>query len=249
MKKFIVFAVICVIAFVYLPATAVSQKSYKLTMGTISKYVPLVGLLPYDSKPVFQASYETQLPANFYAKVWASTGFNTTANFGKEIDWTAGYAYTINDNDKYEVSLSYFDLNKQFTTVGEIGDVISPMLKYSVTVQTIESGEKKATPFIEVYYFYVTKETKNNSSFLIRYGVDFDSGPISYGNLIVGGALVYDGGIFGRQNEGFMGDFHLEYPFPSGGLARMTPTLRLNLPFKNVEGKSAQFTFGFRLDI
>lgn len=244
MKKIILLVIIGVLT---LSAITGGQS---ITVSVLSKYVALMGLIPHH-EPVAQANISLPLSARFYGNIWASTGFDTKNNFGKEIDWTLGYIIKEQNgtffNEKFDVSLSYFDLDKVFSSAQ--ADCIQPAVSYRATLKIPHPVNRAVSLFFSNNYFYITKETKTNSALITRLGLDIDWGQqLDLGNFSSDFWLLYDGGVFGYSNEGFVANVLFSYLLTIEKI-RISPLTRLSLPFSNVEGKETQVVLGIKFEI
>jgi hypothetical protein len=168
-----------------------------LTTMAASKYLFVGnGSVIYD-KPVVTTEIEVTLPANFYAGVWLSSGFDArwNNNLGDEIDYNAGWAGSLGPID-IDIGMSYYDSARVFTFGAD--DCFNGHLSVS---HTFEIKTFEITPFIGWNNYVTTRTTEYNGGNVFDLGLGVSKGLFSDKLTLSGDVrMMYDTGTFGADN-------------------------------------------------
>ncbi len=159
------------------------------TTGVFSQYIAVHGAQAYGDA-VSQTDIAVGLPKGFSADVWASTGFDTHENSGKEIDYSVGWA-----GKHIDAKIAYFDLNKVFSN--KSGDVVYPATRLFASVVR---GNHKVSPYVQGAYVVATKDARKNSGALWSGGFTYTWAPNKRFDVSEETRILYDTGIFGGDH-------------------------------------------------
>lgn len=204
-----------------------------LSWAMYSRKLVAPGAVPHDG-PVTEAQVTATFSNGLLVDLWAQTGTDGKPNAGREIDMTVGWG-----NKYLQFGLTYFDLFPQFNDSG--GDVIRPYLEFTLPVPV---GDHTLTPFARSEYMYVTRGTDEKSATLSFAGLRHQWQVTDTLALRHGMWLVYDDGVFGRQQGGlFRYRAAISWRTPFGFTVRPVD-IQASQPFGGIHDRELETTVG-----
>ena len=199
-----------------------AQVAVDWTIGVRNQYtLSYIGKVVHPD-PVIQGDVWWTLPHGFWADVWYSTTPTFEPNFGREVDYGAGWA-----NEHVMVGFYYYDLYEQFST-DSIGDVTETFVKAS---WPIKERQHQITPYVEANYLYATRNQRANNGAFPMAGMKHHWEKIVWlVDMSQDVALVYDGGVFG-SDQGFVFRYQASLAMkPASWITFRLPYFRVHVP-------------------
>lgn len=235
MMKFVSVA-LAAIALLMFGFSASAETSMTGTCAVHSQYHGSDGNV-FDPDPSLQCSATVAGESGWYVGTWVAQDFDNKSDFGDEIDFYGGYAW----------SKGYFayDLGAQYFVLTNIGDVWNFYGKASYdNVATI--GPVSVSPYLKVDH-YVSTDGSLDDGTLIRVSpsLSIATGSEKW-SVTVDPQIFYDDGAFGNY-EGFvaMPSVSVMYTTDSGITAG--PVVKYSTPFSISDSRGNEFSAAFQV--
>ena len=193
-RKQFSFVVATIAAIVMLAAVGASANP-DVTLTYVNKYMVGAGSVVHND-PCLHVNVYMPIQSGWYADLWVSSGFDAKPNFGREVDYTAGYSAS-----NWEVGGSFFDLNNVFEL--KTADIVDFFGEARYTVQIDSTRNFWLKPFARVEYMLVTRNTRDLSAGTYALGTKGNA-TLGIVGLSAEVKALYDDGVFGGD-QGWVG--------------------------------------------
>ena len=228
-----------ILAIVFLVVTAsIATGATGSVSTTFSiKSVSQKGFLLHND-PVQQINIFCVLPGGFYGNLWFSVPWNEENTFGKEVDYTIGWA---SDLEKLglgvNMGISYYDFIELFESEY---DLINPHLR--VNKKIISSDKSNLSFYLLVEHPYLTNSW--DSGLYLYAGLKSTSNFSSRLSVYQDVQVLYDTGVFGLD-KCFMGKYVLGGSLKVNGSVSINSTITVFSPLTSRPGgRETETIFG-----
>lgn len=232
-----------ILSLVHVPACAQSSGTVgspivTVSTAALSKYITRIGKAAY-SGAVSQTNINVSFPrSGLYVDLWGSTGFDGKENFGREINFSTGYA-----DANVDVGAAYYNLVPLESFSGDVFDL------YTETHHRFNLDSHALTPYAKVNGLIATTDAGRNSAFIGALGVRHAWGLRPSVNLFHSVEFIYNTPIYGG-NSGLAARYDASLNLKLSETVTLSPVvLRAVIPLTRISDRHSDVAVGARVAI
>lgn len=209
-----------------------------VSTAALSKYITRIGKIPYSSA-VSQTDINVSFPGSgLYVDLWGSTGFDGKQTFGREIDFSVGYA-----DANMDVGAAYYNLIPLEKFSGDVFDL------YAEAHHRFNLGSHALTPYAKASGLIATTDAGRNSAFIGALGVRYVWLLHPSVNLFHSVEFVYNTPIYGG-NSGLAARYDASLNLKLSETVTLSPVvLRAATPVTHIRDRHPDVAVGARVAV